>query len=115
QQRTGRPPQELVFDSRLTSYAELRELNNRDIHFLTIRRRTRQLLGQIYSRPAWAWQRIRLPSLARAYRTPKVLDERVQLKRYGGELRQVTALDLGHEEPTLLLTNDLDSSCAALL
>jgi hypothetical protein len=115
QQRTGRPPQELVFDSRLTSYAQLRELNNRDIHFLTIRRRTRKLLGQIYSRPAWAWQRIRLPSLARAYRTPKVLDERVRLKRYGGELRQVTALDLGHEEPTLLLTNDLGSSCAALL
>jgi hypothetical protein len=115
QQRTGQRPGELVFDSRLTTYAHLAQLNQWDIRFLTIRRRTRKLLREIYSRPASAWQRISLPSLARAYRTPKVLDERVRLKAYGGELRQVTALDLGHEEPTLLLRNDLSGSCATLL
>jgi hypothetical protein len=113
--RTGRVPEELVFDSRLTTYAHLHELNKLHIRFLTIRRRTRKLLGQIYSRPASAWQRITLPALGRVYRTPKVLDSRVRLRDYEGEVRQIAAVDLGHEEPTLLLTNDLSGSCSALL
>jgi len=90
-------------------------LNQRGVCFLTLRRRTRRLLGVIYSRPASAWQRITLPALTRTYRTPKVLDERITLKGYTGELRQVTILDLGHEEPTVLLTNDLRRSGSALV
>ena len=38
---------------------------------------------------ASAWQRVTLPNLSRAFRTPKVLDERVELKGYEGTLRQV--------------------------
>jgi hypothetical protein len=113
--RTGRVPPEMVFDSRLTTYAHLYELNKLNIRFLTIRRRTRKLLGQIYSLPASAWQRITLPSLGRAYRTPKVLDSRVRLKDYEGEVRQIAAVDLGHEDPTLLLTNNMAGSCCTLL
>ena len=82
---------------------------------MTLRRRSRKLLGAIYSRPASAWQRITLPSLTRAYRTPKVLDERVPLKGYAGMVRQVTIIDLGHEEPTVLLTNDMRKTCPALV
>ena len=32
-----------------------------------------------------------------------------------GELRQVTIIELGHEEPTVLLTNDFRSDCPALV
>src|SRR4051794_11907389 len=115
ERHTGKVPDELVFDSQLTTYAKLSELNRRDIHFMTLRRRSRKMLGQIFSRPASAWQRITLPALTRAFRTPKVLDERIHLKGYEGELRQVTVIDLGHEEPTVLLTNDLKVSCVALV
>jgi hypothetical protein len=48
-----------------------------------------------------------LPALTRIYRTPKVLEERVTLSGYDGELRQITVMELGHEEPTVLLTNHL--------
>lgn len=106
QRHTGAAPAELVFDSKLTTYAQLAKLNERDIHFITLRRRTRKMLGDIWSRPASAWQRITLPALTRLFRTPKVLDERVQLKGYPRKLRQVTVIDLGHEEPTILLTNN---------
>jgi hypothetical protein len=105
----------LVFDSKLTTYAQLAKLDGRDIHFITLRRRTRKMLGDIWSRPASAWQRITLPALTRLFRTPKVLDERVQLKGYPKELRQVTVIDLGHEEPTILLTNNEKISCPALV
>ena len=44
-----------------------------------------------------------------------MLDERVQLKGYQGQLRQITVIDLGHEEPTILLTNNSRSHCPALV
>ena len=115
QEQTGQAPAELVFDSRLTTYAHLEALNQRHIHFITLRRRTRAMLGAIWSRPLSAWQRITLPSLTRLYRHPKVLDERILLKGYQGPLRQVTVIDLGHEEPTILLTNNLKIGCPTLV
>ena len=114
-QQTGHPPAELVFDSHLTTYAQLARLTQQGIQFLTLRRRSKKMLGAIWSRPPGAWRRITLRSLTRTFRTPKVLDERVQVKEYGGELRQVTVIDLGHEEPTILLTNNLTVGCATLV
>jgi len=113
--QTGSLPAELVFDSRLTTYEHLTEINRRGILFMTLRRRSKKMLGEIWSRPTSAWRRITLPSLARTFRTPKVLDERLQLKEYGGELRQVSIIDLGHEEPTILLTNNFKIGCSALI
>jgi hypothetical protein len=115
QGRTGVPPEELVFDSQLTTHAHLSRLNRRGVRFMTLRRRSRGMLRAIWSRPASAWRRITLNSLTRAYRTPRVLDERIRLKEYEGELRQVTIIELGHEEPTVLLTNDFRSDCPAMV
>ena len=112
---TKTPPAELVFDSQLTTYEHLKELNRRAILFMTLRRRSKKMLGEIWSHPASAWHRITLRSLTRTFRTPKVLDERIHLKEYGGELRQVTVIDLGHEEPTILLTNNFKISCTNLI
>jgi hypothetical protein len=106
QQHTGQLPSELVFDSRLTTYAHLDRLNQRGISFITLRRRTRSLLRSLWSRPDSAWRRITLPALTRLFRTPRVLDEHVRLQGYQGPVRQVTVLDLGHEEPTIILTNN---------
>jgi len=112
---TGHWPAELVFDSRLTTYAHLDQLNRQDIRFITLRRRSKKMLGQIWSQPASAWHRISLPALTRTFRTPKVLDESIQLADYKGPIRQITITELGHEEPTVLLTNHLRSSCATLV
>jgi hypothetical protein len=103
---TGELPAELIFDSQLTTHENLSRLNQQGISFITLRRRTRPMLADIYSRPASAWQRITLDSLTRTFRTPRVLDEFVTLKGYEGLLRQLTVIDLGHEEPTVLLTNN---------
>ena len=115
ERQTGSPPSELVFDSRLTTYPHLSELNRRDIHFLTLRRRSKKMLGAIWSKPQSAWTRITLRSLTRSYRTPKVLDERITLPGYDGKLRQVTVIDLGHEDPTIIITNDFTISRPALV
>src|SRR5262249_37339637 len=57
ERHSGFVPAELVFDSQLTTYANLSQLNRRGVRFLTLRRRSRQLLGRLFSRPASAWQR----------------------------------------------------------
>jgi hypothetical protein len=102
---TGKVPAELVFDSKLTTCEKLSELNRDGISFITLRRRSEKMLREIYRQPESAWQPISLPALTRIYRTPVVLEERVTLSGYEGELRQLTVMDLGHEEPTILLTN----------
>ena len=114
--QTGSVPEELVFDSRLTTYANLRHLDQQGIRFLTLRRRSKKILARIYGRPRSAWRRVTLRSLSRSYRTPKVLDEHISLNDYGDKpLRQLSIIDLGHEEPTILLTNDDRAQPAKLI
>lgn len=115
QARTGHLPQELVFDSKLTTYANLNRLNQMGIEFLTLRRRSKQMLARIAAVPPSAWRRIELEGIARAYRTPKVLDEQIELRDYDGPVRQLTITELGHEEPTLLITNQLKRSPVKLI
>jgi hypothetical protein len=115
QERTGRKPEELIFDSQLTTYANLSQLNQWGIRFMTLRRRTEKILQEISSQPRSAWRRIELERVTRQYRTPRVLDQKMQLKGYEGDLRQLAIADLGHEAPTLLLTNHLRRSARRLV
>jgi hypothetical protein len=112
---TGQRPNELVFDSKLTTYANLNRLNQLGIAFMTLRRRSKKMLETIEQMPASAWRRIELEGIARAYRTPRILDTTITLKDYDEPIRQLTVADLGHETPTLLLTNQLRRSPAKLI
>ena len=114
-EKTGHFPEELIFDSRLTSYANLSQLNKLRIQFMTLRRRSRKLLEEIYATPPSAWRRIQLESIGRIYKTPRILDRRITLPRYEGPIRQLSIMDLGHEEPTLLITNQLHRAPSKLI
>jgi Transposase DDE domain len=113
--RTGRVPQELVFDSKLTTYPNLSKLNLLGINFITLRRRSQQMLQAIHQEPLSAWRRIELDGVSRAYKTPRILDQKIELTGYEGVIRQITIADLGHEEPTVMLTNQLRRSPARLI
>jgi transposase len=113
--RTGRVPEELVFDSRLTTHANLYRLNQQHIRFITLRRRSKEMLQDAASQPASAWRRIELDGVSRKYRTPRILDRQVRLRQYPAPLRQLVVTDLGHEEPTFLLTNQLRRSAPKLI
>ena len=114
-QRTGHLPEELVFDSKLTTYRNLSRLNELGIPFITLRRRDPKMLQEIRTQPASAWRRIELESIARTYRTPRILDQTVALRDYEGPIRQITVTDLGHEEPTIVVTNQLRRSAVHLI
>lgn len=108
--RTGRVPEELVFDSKVTTYENLDRLNKLGIKFITLRARNKTLAEEIRQAPASAWKRITLQGIARTYRTPRILDKTVKLSGYDGSIRQIAATDLGHAEPTVVLTNQLRRS-----
>lgn len=113
--RTGKLPQELIFDSKLTTYGHLNEINQMGIAFITLRRRSSKMLQEIYQEPVSAWRRIELQGVSRIYKTPRILDSRIQLPGYQGPLRQVVVEDLGHEEPTFLITNQLHRTPVKLI
>jgi hypothetical protein len=114
-QHTGHLPEELVFDSKLTTYRNLSRLNELGIPFITLRRRDPKMLQEIRTQPTSAWRRIELESIARAYRTPRILDQTITLRDYDGPIRQLTVTDLGHEEPTIVVTNQLRRSAVHLI
>jgi hypothetical protein len=115
QQRTGRLPTELVFDSKLTTYANLEALNQMKVTFITLRRRSPGLVAELEAAPASAWRRIELKGVHRAYRHPRIIDRQITLAGYSAPIRQIAVADLGHEQPTLLLTNQLRRTAAGLV
>jgi hypothetical protein len=109
----GERPQQLVFDSRLTTYANLARLDQLGIVFLTLRRRSAALLREIANLPRSAWRTVELDVPTRKYRTPRVYEQKINLA--GKQFRQLYIQDLGHEEPTILLTNEPRNSPAKLI
>jgi hypothetical protein len=109
----GELPRHLVFDSQLTTHANLAELDKMRITFLTLRRRSPKLIREIDQLPASAWRTVELDVPTRRYRTPRVFEQKVTL--VGRNYRQIYVRDLGHEEPTVVLTNDAHTSPAKLI
>ncbi len=58
---------------------------------------------------------INTPSSGPCYRTPRIMEKMVKIKDYKEPIRQITVIELGHEEPTILLTNQLKVSAVQLI
>jgi transposase len=99
----GAPPRHLVFDSKLTTYGRLERLDADGITFITLRRRTPKLLAEVAALAPSAWRRVHLEIPSRKYQNPRVFEQKVSLIKR--TFRQLFIQDLGHEEPTILLTN----------
>jgi hypothetical protein len=113
--RTGKLPEELIFDSKLTTYANLNKLDRQGVQFITLRRRGPKLMQELLAQPRSAWRRIELDGVSRIYRTPRIFEQQVTLTGYAKPIRQIAITELGHEQPTLLLTNQMRRSAAKLI
>jgi hypothetical protein len=107
---TGKDPEWLYFDSKLTTYAELSRLNERGVFFVTIRRRGVSLLERVRAQPASDWTRAVIDIPKRRQKQIRYLDESVSLSDYEGTVRQIAVTGLGREQPTLFLTNNFEVS-----
>jgi transposase len=101
-QRThGQLPTLLVFDSKLTTNEHLSELDQLGVGFITLRQRYPKLTQALQALPASAWTKTRLDRSGK-YKTANYHEDTVTIK--GSVFRQL-AVQLGRDQPTLLLTN----------
>ena len=98
-----------------TPHATLARLDRNGIRFITLRRRAAGILAAIAGAPGEEWKKITLTNVGRSDRTPRVLEQTVSLTGYPGTLRQIAITGLGHEKPTLLITNQTDEAPGRLI
>jgi hypothetical protein len=117
-QVSGADPKMLVMDQKVTTQAVLGELNARGIKFLTLRMRSPALARQINSlRPA-DFTTVTLeragnfgqPAHPRVHEDPAV-----KLTAYPGTVRQLIVTGLGRDTPTVIITNDRDTTTRNLI
>ena len=96
------------------SAAVLEFLDEAGVLFVTVRRRGQRIVAVGADIAAADRREVRVP-LARGTRLVQAHDGRVKLRPYGGELRQVTVFRGSRRRPTMLLTNDFDSSLSHIL
>ena len=105
QAATGTNPGLLVFDSQLTTYKVLDELNARGITWLTLRQRGKQELARLQALPASQWKHLTIDRAGR-YRHPHLHEDMVTLKGVTAPARQLAIRNIGRDQPTLLITAD---------
>jgi len=105
----GKLTSTLVFDSKLTSYEHLNRLNGMSLHFITLRRRGKNLLAALDRVSPKQWQRLHLDIPKRKYKNPLVFESIIELKGYDDKLRQIAMKGTGREHPSFLITNDFHS------
>jgi hypothetical protein len=103
---TGAEPGLLVFDSQLTTYKILEQLSGRGIRWLTLRQRGRAELDRLAALPAAAWKTATI-SRSGQYRRPRLHEDMIKIKDLSARARQIAVTNIGRDEPTLVLTNDL--------
>jgi len=96
----------IVFDSKFTNYENLSQLNDKQIKFITIRRRGKKIVEGINSLPQDEWKRVRVKCAGNKSRWLKVNDSEVKLKGYKGKVRQIAITGHGKIKPALIITND---------
>jgi hypothetical protein len=113
QQVAGTDPGLLVFDSKLTTYTVLDELTARGIRWLTLRERGPKLMADLSALPDSEWKTVRIERSGR-YRAPQIHDQLVTIKGISDRVRQLGVRNIGREQPTLLITNDLTTTTKQL-
>lgn len=96
----------LVFDSRLTNYEVLGELDEAGIKFITLRRRSKTLKEQTDALEAGQWEKVKLPIPKRKHQRFLAHESEVSLKGCAWPLRQIIMKDHGRAEATYVITNN---------
>jgi hypothetical protein len=112
---TGTDPQWLFFDSKLIDYPEMSRVNQRGIYFVTIRRRGTEIIKRLNQRPSSDWKKAVIDTPKRCHQNIRYIAEPVKLRGYEGPIRQIAVTGLGHDQPTLFLSNNFAETARELI
>jgi transposase len=115
---SGKDPAMLVMDQKVTTQQVLGELDARGVRFLTLRMRSPALIRYIDSLAGKDYKTVTLdragrfgqPARPRVHESPAV-----KLTAYPGTVRQLIITGLGHDQPTVIITNDHDMTTRAVI
>jgi len=96
----------LVFDSQLTRYDILYELDKHTIKFITLRKRSKQLAEETAKIPEKNWEKIYLPIPKRKRKHVYFVQTYVSLIKGEKAFRQIIIKNHGREQPTYIITNN---------
>jgi len=105
----------LVFDSRLTTYNILGQLDSNGVRFITLRTRGKSLAKQTGAIPDSDWQKVKLPIPKRKHQTFLAHESEVTLKGCSRPFRQIVMKDHGRSEPTYVITNNREMELVEIL
>ena len=91
----------------------LSEPTARGIRWITLRERGPKLMADLAARPNSHWSTVRIERTGR-YRTPEIIDELITIKDIEGPVRQLAVRNIGRDQPTLLITNDIERATKQL-
>jgi transposase len=102
QRSHGELPKLLVFDGKLTTQQHLAELDELGVGFITLRQRHPKLIESLQTLPQSAWTKTRLDRAGK-HKTASYHEQQVTINQRS--FRQLAVRGLGHQQPTLILTN----------
>ncbi len=111
---TGALPELLVFDAKVTNGAGLGATDAAGIRFLTVRHRNPVLITRLKALPDVAWTTVTLDRRG-PHARPQVHEDVVTVRGCSTPLRQIAVRGLGHDEPTLILTNETAAPAGRLV
>src|SRR6266581_3181706 len=112
---SGADPHMLVMDQKVTTHTILGELDARGVKFLTLRMRSPALMAYINGLTPADYKTITLDRSGN-HTKPRVHDTTgVKLTGYPGTVRQLIVTGLGHDAPTVIITNDHTTPTKTLL
>ncbi len=100
--------QTLVFDSKLTKYEKLEELDSMGVKFITLRRRGKNLIEEAEDVPDEEWTKVNLKRPKRKHNRFEIWENKIPLPRTKLKVRQLVFRGHGRELPTFLITNNFD-------
>src|SRR6266581_3419693 len=112
---SGADPHMLVMDQKVTTQKVLGELNARGVKFLTLRMRSPTLLRYINGLTPADYTTITLDRPGKHSRPSVHEQAAVQLTSYPGTLRQLIVTGLGHNAPTVIISNHHDITTKAII
>src|SRR6266511_2866931 len=112
---SGANPRLLVMDQKVTTQQVLGELDARGVKFLTLRMRSPSLVKQINALSSQDFTTVTLDRPGKHSRPGVHESAAVRLTSYPGTLRQLIVTGLGHQAPTVIITNDHDIKTKAII
>ena len=100
----------LIFDSKFTTYKNLRKLEDSpgSIKFITVRKRGPKIVEELNAMPKSDWTSIRVMAADGKGRNVQVYEQTIFLKDYGKNIRQIAIAGNRRIQPALIITNDFE-------